>query len=415
MHTYPCEPEVVTLALNRGEEVHYDVNARRLLGDRDAPATARPNFPRRVPASIGKLVLEATHHCNLQCTYCFVREQYFDERTMTLATAQQAFTELLPRDRDVAVTFFGGEPLLAWHMIREFVPWARGVCQERGRKVRFHLTTNGTLITAERAAFLARYGFSLIVSLDGPPAVHNASRPTGTPEDSHALTLAGLQRAGKAGLGRRTTLRATYAAAELRADDHWLVERLDYFHGLIRAGLASNVSIEPAWASCADVACVRAEGDAAYVEQLEPAYWRAAEWIVRERKRSRPGRLFHFDKYLERVLNRTPQPSECGAGFGAVAVSPGGTICACHRETGTAIGRLGDGVDEAARAPWLDNRLYARRGCDACWARGLCGGGCRMDSLLHLGDVHEPCPWECAFKRMLIRIALWMDRELANA
>jgi len=66
------------------------------------------------------------------------------------------------------------------------------------------------------------------------------------------------------------------------------------------------------------------------------------------------------------------------------------------------------------RAPWLDNRLYARKGCMECWARYLCGGGCRMDSLLHLAEIHQPCPWECEFKRLLCRVALWIDRELKH-
>ena len=420
---YRTDPETATVDL-RGTPVEFDVNAARVLGDRDQPIRQKPVFARHEP-KIHKITLEVTHACNLACRYCFVREQYPDDKAMPLTVAQKAFKRLLPKDRDIGVTFFGGEPLVAWDMLSQFVPWALGVCSERrvklpaggdrAQRCTFHVTTNGTLLSPSRIVFLKRNNFSFITSLDGPPDVHNAQRPMRKEgDDSHAATLRGLHLLGKAGLGRKNTIRATFDKPSLDGrDETWLVERMAYLVGLCRQGLAANVSIEPAFANCADVICIREASDGTdYVKSLEPAYWLAAEWYVRERREGRQVRFFHFDKFVDRIRKGVQQPTECGAGFGVCSVSPDGTVCACHRESGTAIGHIDDGIDEAARAPWLDNRLYARRGCMECWARYLCGGGCRMDSLLHLAEIHQPCPWECEFKRLLCRVALWIDREL---
>ncbi len=420
--TFPCEPETVELDL-RGEKAVFDVNGLKLLGPRDAPARARPNFARVAP-NISKLTLEVTHRCNLGCRYCFVREQYADDQVMSLRIAQTAFKRLLPRDRDVGVAFFGGEPLMAWDLIAQFMPWAVGVCSERqiklpngktrSQRCRCHVTTNGTLLSPQRIEFLRRYGSSFIISLDGPREVHDLQRPFRRGDaSSYEATLKALKLVGAAGLGKHTTIRATYDLASIRdAEPTWLAERLAHLVGLCRLGCAVNVSVEPAFASCGDIACIRENADGEHVKLLETAYWLAADLYVREHRAGRPFRFFHFDKFLERVRSGVAQPSECGAGYGVVSISPNGTICACHRETGTAIGHVDDGIDELARAPWLDNRLYARQGCLSCWARYLCGGGCRMDSLLHLNDIHRPCPWECDFKQMMIRIALWIDRQL---
>jgi uncharacterized protein len=441
--TFRCAEEVVDLDL-RGEKVRFDVNGMKLLGPRDDAARQRPSFRWPNP-TVSKMTLEVTHRCNLACRYCFVREQYPDEAAMGLGTAQKAFKRLLPKDRDIGVTFFGGEPLLAWDLISEFIPWARGCASERAvrmpdgnlrpQECHFHITTNGTLLTPPRVAWLAAQRVSFITSLDGPADVHDAQRPfaglirkedwSGEPPSSHAATLHGLALLGKAGLGRHNTIRATYDVQAVRdSDDAWLLYRLQYLTQLCRQGVADNCSIEPAFASCAEINCLRPSSrpknrkaktdNPSFVESLAPGYWLAADWYLKELREGRSVRFFHFDKFLERVRQRIPQPAECGAGYGVLSVSPDGTICACHRETGTAVGHLDDGIDEMRRAAWLDNRLYARQGCMTCWARYLCGGGCRMDSFLHLGDVHQPCPWECELKKLLITVALWLDRELAK-
>jgi uncharacterized protein len=117
---------------------------------------------------------------------------------------------------------------------------------------------------------------------------------------------------------------------------------------------------------------------------------------------------------LERLAGRAHAPSECGAGCGYAAVGPDGTVYACHREGPSRIGHLDSGIHEAARAAWADNRLYARRGCMECWARWLCGGGCRIDSLERSGDISVPEAASCVFKRTFAEEAVWLISELTE-
>jgi uncharacterized protein len=43
--------------------------------------------------------------------------------------------------------------------------------------VTFSITTNGTLLTEDDAAFFEQHGFAVTISLDGLRAVHDRQRP----------------------------------------------------------------------------------------------------------------------------------------------------------------------------------------------------------------------------------------------
>ena len=68
--------------------------------------------------------------------------------------------------KKVAITFYGGEPLLNVDTITRTVEYALGRMQ--GRHLDFGISTNGTLLTADVARFLSSNDFRVALSLDGP-------------------------------------------------------------------------------------------------------------------------------------------------------------------------------------------------------------------------------------------------------
>lgn len=76
---------------------------------------------------------------------------------------------------EVVFTWKGGEPLLAG---LDFFRRAVALQAEwgAGRRVRNRLRTNGTLVDEEWAQFLADENFEVVVSIDGPPAIHDRFR-----------------------------------------------------------------------------------------------------------------------------------------------------------------------------------------------------------------------------------------------
>jgi len=169
----------------------------------------------------------------------------------------------------------------------------------------------------------------------------------------------------------------------------------------------ANVSVEPATLNegCKTAATTYD------IKELQSEYHKAAEWFVEEARKGNRPKFSHFNKHIRRILNGEFKLSECGAGRAYITLSPLGEIYSCHREGQTQIGHLNYGFDEEARAKWIDNRIYARE-CGECWARYICGGGCKYNSLDTGLSCRTPSPQECEFHKIWIKESLWIISEL---
>ena len=398
----------VRLLRVRGRPFALDENTLAVYEASDdvlpSPEPLRPNYAFSADLGLRMLVLIPTDACNLNCRYCFAHPPG-EGRRMSKEVVSKALS-LFPRGRDINVSFFGGEPLLAFDFVREAVREAESEARARRVRTSFHVTTNGTLVTEELARFLSEHRFTAIVSLDGDRETHDSARPLrSSGGSSYDLTLAGLEalrRAKNDGL-RNVTLRATFDA---RLPN--ILDRLVHLNELARRGLADSVSVEPA---CISEGCASGLGFSnTDMKGLCAEYARCTSWYVEEIARGRRPLFFHFSKMLSRLMTRSLAPSTCGAGRGYLTVGPGGEIYACHRTNGSFLGRMG-ALDESLRARWLDNRWYACEKCRLCWARNLCGGVCRADSFERSGELLSPDAVSCAIKRMWMLEAMYILSE----
>lgn len=120
--------------------------------------------------------------CNLACTYCFYLEKkaFFPEDAASRMSGEvlEAYTRkyiAAQPGRNVVFAWQGGEPTLAG---MDFFRQALALQQKygQGRSIENTLQTNGTLLNDDWCRFLAANRFLVGLSLDGPPAVHDALR-----------------------------------------------------------------------------------------------------------------------------------------------------------------------------------------------------------------------------------------------
>ena len=150
--------------------------------------------------SIQQLVLEVTEKCNFRCKYCIYNEEYIGDRNfenieMDISTAKRAIEFLFERGAEtVAVTFYGGEPLINFPVIKESVQYALKLALKYNKKVNFNMTSNMTLMTYDIAKFIADTpDFFVLVSLDGPENIHNNARVYRNGKGTFADTMKGLK------------------------------------------------------------------------------------------------------------------------------------------------------------------------------------------------------------------------------
>ncbi|EJM63952.1 anaerobic sulfatase-maturating enzyme [Pseudomonas sp. GM49] len=144
--------------------------------------------------------------CNLDCSYCFYleKEQLYPPRERfrmsdeVLRAYIQGYIAAQPSP-EVEFTWQGGEPtLLGLDFFQRAV-----TCQREfgaGKVIRNTLQTNGTLLDDEWCAFLAREGFMVGLSLDGPREVHDLYRPDKRGRSSFDAVMAGLNLMKKHGV-----------------------------------------------------------------------------------------------------------------------------------------------------------------------------------------------------------------------
>nr|WP_281383009.1 radical SAM protein [Dissulfurirhabdus thermomarina] len=144
--------------------------------------------PLTSPVSVQLVLAEA---CNLRCTYCY--GAYYERRPRRALMPP----EVARRAVDFAVALgakdiglFGGEPLLNLPAIRAVLDHARAA----GHDLAYGMTTNATLVTDDIAAMLAAHGVRVSVSIDGPPEVHDLTRPHPDGRGSFDDVLAGIRR-----------------------------------------------------------------------------------------------------------------------------------------------------------------------------------------------------------------------------
>ncbi len=126
------------------------------------------------------VMLTLTHDCNLRCRYCYEPNKSRDHY-MSAETAKQAVAEYMEADDEfegVQFDFFGGEPMLAFDVIREVVDWFHSQPERWRKKHQFYIGTNGSVLPEEAKPWLTSYKQCVQggVSLDGNRTAHNLNR-----------------------------------------------------------------------------------------------------------------------------------------------------------------------------------------------------------------------------------------------
>lgn len=146
------------------------------------------------------LLLELTQACNLQCDYCVYGPHYSNtpnrhNSRLSQEAAEKAIREFLAHSNKICtIGMYGGEPLLEYDLLCHCVTYAEPIARERGKVLRWIITTNGTLLTDEKVDFLTAHNFSIHVSIDGPQAIHDRNRKFHNGSGSYDMVIQNIER-----------------------------------------------------------------------------------------------------------------------------------------------------------------------------------------------------------------------------
>lgn len=349
------------------------------------------------------LYLVVAQECNLACTYCYAAGggfgqpvQHMSERTMRFALER-----LLPLAGDqFTISFFGGEPLLNFPLLRETVTFATTLAERAGKKLSFALTTNGTLLDDEMLAFVRTHIAHLAISLDGDRSA-NAGRVflDGAPAfDAVAHNIALLRQAGVP-----FALRATVTPDNVGK----VLETTDF---LSRHGAAS-VRLLPAqgvfW-SADDYRRLR-------VATVELNRCGLRAMLAGETAAG----CEHVYRLAAHRVAAYSSERPCLAGGGILAVGADGVAYACEHFVGVAdfaMGHVDDADFPGERFRAVADRFARcavadRPRCAACGEKDACGGQCYAEAYAATGSIERPDPRYCGLVQATFRA---LDSELEH-
>lgn len=153
----------------RGVIVNFDERAALETMGRAACATA---------PGVG-LTICPTMGCNFDCPYCF-ENHYAGQMTPEVQDDVVALAQRMldaSGSKNISVTWFGGEPLLACDVIDSLSARLMALADERGGGYTADIITNGYLLTQEVVDMLDRNKVETAqVTIDGIGATHDATR-----------------------------------------------------------------------------------------------------------------------------------------------------------------------------------------------------------------------------------------------
>jgi uncharacterized protein len=349
---------------------------------------------------LSTLVLNVTNQCNLSCTYCY---EYGEDKIVDTENGKQAkfmsaetacaSVDFLIRQsgpqRRVYLTFFGGETLLNFPVVRSTVEYARRRAAEAGKEIEFSLTTNATLLGEEIIAFLAKNRIGVTISIDGPREMQDQFRVFSNGKGSYdtvAPKIAELLRRHKTRpIGARVTL--TAQTLDVRRIYRHLHDEIGFY----------EVGFAPVTTSPNRLYSIGGSGFDAMLEQFRAL---AREYLEYGLAGKRHG-FSNVRDTLEEIHKGFSKAYPCGAGLGLMGVSTEGDVALCHRFAGSEahkIGTVREGVRHHDQARFFDtHHVSEKTDCGRCWARPLCAGGCyheahvRYQSTTH-ANLHY-CEW----------------------
>jgi uncharacterized protein len=372
------------------------------------PPAPRPDGARkRIPLTT--LVLNVTSKCNLSCTYCY---EYGEDkivpegkkpRFMDEATARQSVDFMFAESGDnerVHLTFFGGETLLNFKVLKGALAYAKERGAALGKGVDASLTTNATLLRSEIIDWLVENDVGVTVSMDGGKEQQDQFRVFSNGMGSYDLMLPNvkelLARHRRRPVGARVTL--TKQNLDVLSIYRHLHDELGFW----------EVGFAPVTTSWQRDYAIQDEGFHLMLSQFEQL---AQEYL----ETTLAGRHHGFSNVrdtLEEVHKGMSKSHPCGAGMGLLGVATDGDVALCHRFAGSDSHKLGtvrDGIDHAVQDAFLaSHHIDHKTDCRTCWARPLCAGGCYHEANTRYGSTERPnlhyCEWIRSWTDTCLRV-----------
>src|SRR5574344_3050699 len=123
-----------------------------------------------------RLMILPTYRCNLSCWYCIQDHRNIDMAKETANKVKKHIRKYLTDNqiKKFEISWFGGEPLVKYDIVRDISSSAKQICNELGINMTCEITTNSLLLNKERILQLKDCNVDFFqITIDGTREEHN--------------------------------------------------------------------------------------------------------------------------------------------------------------------------------------------------------------------------------------------------
>lgn len=289
------------------------------------------------------------------------------------------------------ITFFGGEPLTEFALIKDIVGFAQDAY---GQAVQFRMSTNGTLLDDDSLRFLTDHDIHFVLSLDGNQAQHDTHRKFADGSGSFERISRMIPNVLKANpytlavsvVSPRTAPMVSQGVQSLFAQGfRYVLQTLDH---------------SAPWGD-RDLRVLREQ-----YRELAAFYTAALN----------EGRKIYYSPFDERIKTWAQKPfgqgDLCDLANSQIAVSASGTVYPCVQFIGddgpedrfNSIGSIESGFEEERRSFFIEENYAEKTSCRGCALEGRCATFCGCVNWRATGSLRTVPPIICEHERMLMPI-----------
>jgi uncharacterized protein len=310
------------------------------------------------------LTICPTLNCNFKCLYCFEchKDAYMgkDIEEEVIKFIRQRVSNM-PGILSLHVTWYGGEPLLAKDTIFRMSEKIIKICKANDLNYSGSIITNGSLLNKRTAMRLKQHRISQAqVTLDGPPEIHDKTRPFMNGSPSFSIIFKNIQEAASIiNISLRINLLKTNA-----------MKISPLFNILKSADIMEKIRIHFGRVHITPNTC----------QDLPESCFSAKEFSKIELKLCEQYKEYMLP-FLFSLLYPKSSCSQCTAtSLNSFVISPDGSLSKCWETVGQGeeiIGHVSEEIKvNSTLLKWLSFSPTNYKDCANCNILPICMGGC---------------------------------------
>lgn len=317
------------------------------------------------------LTINPTFACNFACSYCFEKKHHNIFMSDEIENGIISFINKHPNAKNLDITWFGGEPLLAFDRIISLTK----KMQALGLRYKAGIITNGYLLTEKVIGELPKLGIgSIQITIDGMEALHNSRRclKSGGPTFETIVKNIDIL---------KTQHPEIYVSVRVNIDytnDDDFLDLYHYFTEKKYNNFSISLSFVTDLSGCHPCSTMyNREQKARFITKLRKKYKLDFSWIYPQN-----------DRYECAIRNRN-----------AVVIGPEGELYKCWNDVGIKEKVIGNIEGKVTNENLLLRYLVAAdpledTKCQECLLFPVCGGGCPYSRIQNLYDEQKTnvCP-----------------------